>query len=38
MNRAVADCFAGLAWYDMVGKAIPSAERPWLFGGMMLGK
>jgi MFS family permease len=34
---AVADSFAGIAWYDIVGKAVPSADRPWLFGGMMVG-
>jgi MFS family permease len=34
---SVADSFAGIAWYDIVGKALPSADRPWLFGGMMVG-
>lgn len=34
---AVADSFVGVAWYDILAKTLPSADRPWLFGSMMVG-
>jgi hypothetical protein len=33
---AVANCFGGLAWWDILGKSVTGVERPALFGGMML--
>jgi MFS family permease len=34
---ALADSFAGVAWYAIVAKVLPPADRPRLFGGMMVG-
>jgi MFS family permease len=34
---SLGDSFVGVAWYDILARTLPSADRPWLFGSMMVG-